>query len=168
MQQFNAETIRSFFAAVHRMVDPHRAVLAASRPYVVTGGMPLNAIQLVAGGKAAYDNADADYVHLVFEPGREAEGPCNVMVAMDRGSVVFIKKECRFWLDKRGKPFLVARSGDKFATMSFDPDGMDSQPGAPADDLEPGYACAAKLLRKYAAAAAAANDLVAHTVERAA
>lgn len=168
MQNYDFVRIHSFLLAVGRMIDPHRAVLAAKSPYIMTGGKPLDLLQLIAGGKGAHEHADADLIHLVFEPGQEAQGPSNVMVVMAREGVIGIRSESRFWLDERGKPFLVARSEGKFATMSFDPDGMDSRPGAPADDLEPGYAGAAKLLRKYAAAAAAANDLAAHTVERAA
>ena len=168
MQKFDFVQIHSFLSAVRRMIDPHRAVLAAKAPYILTGGQPLDLLQLAAGGRDAHEHADADLIHLVFEPGLEAQGPSYVMVAMARERVIGIRSECRFWLDQRGKPFLLARCGGKFATMSFDPDGMDSQPGAPAGDLERGYARAAALLREYAAASAAANDTASATAERAA
>jgi hypothetical protein len=158
MQRYDFDQIHLFLSAVLRLIDPHRALLAAARPYVMTGGSPLDTMQLVAGGKRANEVQDADLIHLVFEHGREAEGPVNVMVAMERDRVIGIRTECRFWLNELGQPFLIAKCGGKFATMSFDPEGMDSQPGAPAGDLEPGYARAMDLLRRSAATGIFAND----------
>lgn len=48
-------------------------------------------------------------VQVEFAPGAEADGPANVMVSMSRvANVVFIRRECSFWLNPRGKPFLIA------------------------------------------------------------
>ena len=53
---------------------------------------------------------------------------------------------------------LVATAGSKAATMSFDPDGMDSRPGLPTGGLEAGYARASARLREFADKALASND----------
>ena len=146
---------KAFLAAAHRMVDPHRAVLTEVTPYILIGGAALNPLQLVQGGAKASE-FDADLIHLEFSPGAEADGPVNVMVSMSRQpNVVFFHRECRFWLDSRGRLLLIATQGGKHATMSFDADGMDSVPGKPAGSLARGYARAEARLRRLAAEALA-------------
>ena len=155
MQEEGKRQVMAFLTAARRMVDPHRAVLAETTPYMFTGGVQLDALQLIRGGAKASE-FDADLIHLDFAPGAETDGPVNVMVSLSREeNVVFIRRECRFWLDPRGTPFLIATQGKKYATMSFDADGMDSKPGKPAGPLARGYARADARLRKLAAQALA-------------
>lgn len=151
MHEEGKRQVMAFLTAARRLIDPHRAVLADAAPYILTGGRPLDAVQLIQGGAKASE-FDADLIHLEFKPGAEADGPVNVMVSLSReANIVFIRRECRFWLDPRGTPFLIATQGRKHATMSFDPDGMDSTPGKPAGSLARGYARADARLRTLAA-----------------
>jgi hypothetical protein len=158
MQEEGKRQVMAFLTAARRLVDPNRSILAATSPYIFTGGMPLDMVQLVRGGQKASE-FDADLIHLEFAPGAEADGPVNVMVSMSReANVVFFRRECRFWLDPRGTPFLIATQGKKHGTMSFDPDGMDSTPGKPAGPLARGFARADAKLRRLAAEALASGD----------
>ena len=157
MQEEGKRQVKAFLTAARRLVDPHGAVLADAAPYILTGGVPLDAMQLIRGGAQAAE-FDADLIHLEFAPRAEADGPVNAMVSMLREpNLVFIKRECRFWLDPRGTPFLIATQGRNHATMSFDQDGMDSTPGKPAGPLARGYARAEARLRRLAAEALAAQ-----------
>lgn len=142
--------------------------MADAAPYIFTGGVALDTFQLIAGGAKAAE-FDADLIHLEFAPGAVQGGPVNVMVSMSReANIVFIRRECRFWLDPQGVPFLIAAQGRKHATMSFDPDGMDSTPGKPAGPLARGYARADAKLRKLAAEALASGDAAANLAAMAA
>lgn len=149
MQIYDDRQVKAFLAATRRMIDPGRTAMRDRSPYAVTGGQALNPLQLIAAGQAAGED-DADLIHLEFSPGAETDGPVNVMASISWGNV-FVRREYRFWLDPRGRPFLVARQGVKYGTMSFDPDGMDSRPGRPKGSLEKGYARADATLRRYAA-----------------
>ncbi len=150
--------VTAFLGATRRLIDPRRGVLVASSPYVIAGGIgPANRRMLLAGASAA-NHINADYIHLEFALGSEAEGPSNVVIAMFRGGVCHIQQTCRFWLDNDGRPFLLAEAKGKFATMTFDPAGMDSRPGAPHDELEAGYARAATKLREFALPGESANE----------
>ena len=165
----NGETqVHDYLAAVRRAIDPNRTVLAASTPYVVAGSIGPADRQTIVAGTLASNGADADYVHLEFEPGTERDGPVNVVVGMVRAGVCHIRQSCRFWLGANGRMALVATVGPKAATMTFDPDGMDSRPGRPRGDLEAGYARAATRLRKLAATPASAQDTVTFRFLRAA
>jgi len=158
MQEEGKRQVMAFLTAARRLVDPNRCILTATTPYIFTGGRPLDMLELIHGGAKASE-FDADLIHLDFAPGAEAEGPVNVMVSLSReANIVFIRRECRFWLDPRGTPFLIATQGKKHATMSFDPDGMDSTPGKPAGPLARGYARADAKLRRLAAEALASGD----------
>ena len=168
MQEEGKRQVMAFLTAARRLVDPNRSVMADPAPYIFTGGVPLDTFQLIAGGAKAAEY-DADLIHLEFAPGAEADGPVNVMVSMSReANVVFFRRECRFWLDPRGTPFLIATQGRKHATMSFDPDGMDSTPGKPAGPLARGFARADAKLRKLAAEAWAKGDAEANLAAMAA
>lgn len=157
MQEEGKRQVMAFLTAARRLIDPNRGVMADATPYILTGGVPLDTFQLIAGGAKAAE-FDADLIHLEFAPGAEADGPVNVMVSMSReANIVFIRRECRFWLDPRGTPLLIATQGRKHATMSFDPDGMDSKPGKPAGPLAWGYARADAKLRRLAAEALASG-----------
>lgn len=159
MQQQGYRHVNAFLFAFRRMIDPHRAVLNESTPYALTGGRALTLQELI-GGAGAAAKADADLIHLEFSPGREADGPINIAVGMSRApNIVLYRSTCRLWLDPRGTPFLVGTLGRKFATMSFDPAGMDSNPGKPKGSLEKGYARADAKLRQLAAEAFAANEI---------
>ncbi|THD34459.1 MAG: hypothetical protein E7773_14820 [Sphingomonas sp.] len=154
------QQIQKFLAATRRMIDPHRTILAASTPYIVAGSSGPAGITLIAGMQAA-DGVGADYIHLEFAPGREHEGPVNVAVGMMREGVGHIRRTCRFWIGEDGRVELVATVAGKHATMTFDPDGMDTRPGKPTGDLEAGYGCAATRLRELAAVTpAAANGVI--------
>ncbi len=83
---------------------------------------------------------------------------------MFREGVCHIRQTCRFWLDEEGRPFLLADVGGKPATMSFDPDGMDSHPGAPHHEFKAGYERATAKLRELAATTQAANEDKALTI----
>lgn len=158
MQEEGKRHVMAFLKAARRLVDPHRTVMTETSPYIFTGGIPLDALQLIRGGAKAAE-FDADLIHLEFAQGAEGDGPVNVMVSMSRETnVVFIRRECRFWVDKRGNPFLIATQGRKHATMSFDARGMDSVPGKPAGPLARGYARADARLRKFAAEALTACE----------
>lgn len=160
MQEEGKRQVMAFPVAARRLIDPHRCVLADAAPYIFTGGEPLDMLQLIRGGARASE-FDADFIHLDFVPGAEADGLVNVMVSMSREqNVVFVRRECRFWLDPRGTPFLIATQGRKYATMSFDADGMDSKPGKPAGPLARGYARADAKLRRLAAEALAVDAAV--------
>ncbi len=157
MDEEGKRQVMAFLAAARQLVDPARAVIADVTPYVFTGGRELDMLQLMRGGEKASE-FDADLIHLEFAPGAEADGPVNVMVSMSReANVVFIRRECRFWLDPRGRPALIATQGRKHATMSFDADGMDSTPGKPNGPLARGYARASAKLRRLAAEALATH-----------
>ncbi len=150
--------ITAYLGAARRLIDPIRGVLLASSPFVIAGGIgPVNQRMLLAGASAA-NHINADYIHLEFAAGAEIDGPSNVVVAMFREEVCHIRQTCRFWLDEEGRPFLLADVGGKTATMSFDPDGMDSHPGAPHHDLKAGFERAAAKLRELAASGQAANE----------
>ena len=150
--------LTAFLGAARRLIDPIRGILSASSPYVIAGGIgPANQRLLLAGASAA-NHINADYIHLEFAPGAKINGPSNVVVAMFREGVCHIRQTCRFWLDEEGRPFLLADVGGKTATMSFDPDGMDSHPGAPHHDLKAGFERAAAKLRELAASGQAANE----------
>ena len=147
--------IQAYLAAMRAIADPHRAVQAEQTPPVmITGGAPLDLIKFGRIAKAASDEFDADVIHLEFEPGRETEGPQRILVGMLRDAVVHIKTDCSVWADPRGKPYLLARQGEKMGMASFDPDGMDYRPGRPKTDIGKGLTRGAKLLRQLAA-----NDL---------
>lgn len=159
MQEDSKRQVMAFLLAARRLIDPDHTDPAGDAPYILTGGEPLDVLQLIRGGAKASE-FDADLIHLEFAPGAEADGPVNVMVSMSReANVVFVRRECRFWLDARGRPFLIATQGRKHATMSFDPAGMDSVPGKPSGPLERGYARAHARLRKLAGEALAAGDV---------
>lgn len=50
MMQTSAERlIKAYIAAMHRLADPHRAVLHASAPIMVTGGEPFRNSSLCSG-----------------------------------------------------------------------------------------------------------------------
>ena len=165
----NAEAqVHDCLAAVRRTIDPNRTVLAASTPYVVAGSIGPANREVIFAGTLASEGADADYIHLEFEPGAEREGPVNVVVGMVRAGVCHIRQSCRFWLGADGRMALVATVGPKSATMTFDPEGMDSRPGRPRGDLQAGYARAATRLRKLAATPAPAQDMVTIHLPRAA
>ncbi|THD35082.1 MAG: hypothetical protein E7773_11515 [Sphingomonas sp.] len=147
--------IRAFISAMKCVADPHRALQAdQNSPVVVTGGSPLNLIQLAQFARSASEVFDADVIHLEFEPGREAEGPQRIAVGMFRDGIAQVKSDCQVWADPRGRPFLLARQGQKMGLASFDPEGMDYRPGRPKSDVAKGLARGAKLLRQLAA-----NDL---------
>lgn len=154
MQKIDERRINAYMSAVVRMIDPGRAAMADASPYVVTAGTPLDMARMASFGGTA-NAIDADLVHLEFAPGTEDGGPVNVMTAAQRGNVLFVKRQCRFWLDPRGTPFLVARCGGKTAVHSFGPDGMDGRPGRPKGSLENGYARARRRLAILAAEALA-------------
>lgn len=122
---------------------------------------------MIAGTSAA-ETADADYIHLEFEPGAEREGPVKVMIGMVRFGIMNIRESCRFWLGEDGRMTLVATVGSKAATMTFDADGAGSHPGLPAGDLAAGYERAAARLRELAATPAPANGTVTIRVLKAA
>ena len=147
--------IKAFIKAMKRIADPHRAVQAEQNsPVMVTGGLPLDLISLARFARSASDVFDADVIHLEFEPGREAEGPRRIAVGMFRDGIAQMKSDCQVWADPRGRPFLLARQGQKMGLASFDPDGMDYRPGRPKGDVGKGLARGAKLLQRLAA-----NDL---------
>lgn len=142
--------VQAYIAATRRLIDPGRSAMKDESPYVLTGGTAINVLQLMRGAEAASE-FDADLIHLEFAGGGAMDGPVNVKAGLMRtANVVFIRQECRFWLDPRGKPALICRVGDRYATMTFDPDGMDSTPGKSKGSLERGYARADRLLRRYA------------------
>lgn len=160
--------VKDYLAAVRRAIDPHRTLLAASTPYIVAGSIgPAGQRALIAGTSAA-ETADADYIHLEFEPGAERDGPVNVAVGMVRFGIMHIRQSCRFWLGADGRMALVATAGAKAATMTFDADGMDSHPGLPSGGLVAGYRRASARLRELAATPAAASDTVTIRVLKAA
>lgn len=160
--------VKNHLAAVRRAIDPHRTVLAASTSYVVAGSIGPAGRQAMIAGTSAAETADADYIHLEFEPGAERDGPVNVMIGMVRFGVMHIRESCRFWLGEDGRMTLVATVGSKAATMTFDADGADSHPGFPAGDVAAGYERAAARLRKLAATPAPANETVTIRVLKAA
>lgn len=148
----------AFLRATRSAIDPNRNILSASTPYVVAGDVKIARRELIAAGAFASHNVGADYIHLEFKRGAEAEGPVNVKVGMVRFDIVTVRENCRFWLGEDGRLLLVATAGAKTATMSFDPDGLDSRPGRPGGDLESGYARAAARLSELASKALASND----------
>ncbi|MBX3595560.1 MAG: hypothetical protein KYX69_11740 [Sphingomonas sp.] len=137
------------------IADPLRAMMTQqTAPVVITGGASVNLLKLGSIAKAASDQFDADHVHLVFEPGREAEGPKRILVGMHRDRIVHVKTDCSVWADPRRRPFLLARQVSEMGLTSFDPDGMDYRPGRPKTNVAKGLARGAELLRRLAA-----NDL---------
>lgn len=156
--KFGERQVHAFLRATRRAIDPSRSVMAASTPYVVAGSTGPVRQELIAAGALSSHAVDADYIHLEFELGAEVEGPVNVKVGMVRFGILNVRESGRFWLGRDGRMLLVATAGSRAATMSFDPDGMDSRPGLPAGDLEAGYARAAARLRELADTAIASND----------
>ena len=156
---FGERQVQAFLCATRSAIDPRRSILAASTPYIVAGGTGPASQKLIAAGALASQECDADYIHLEFEQGAEVEGPVNVKVGMIRFGILHVRGSCRFWLGEDGRLLLIATVGFKAATMSFDPNGMDSRPGLPTGDLEAGYARAAARLRELADKAHASNDL---------
>ncbi len=151
--------VHAFLQAARTAIDPGRSILRASTPYVVGGSIGQVGREFIAAGAiSSHDTMDADYIHLEFERDAEMEGPANVKIGMIRFDIVHVRESGRFWVGQDGRILLIASAGSKAATMSFDPDGMDSRPGLPAGDLESGYARAAARLRELAGAALASND----------
>lgn len=155
-----AETIvKNHLAAVRRAIDPHRNLLAASTPYVVAGSIGRAGRDAIVAGTHAADTADADFIHLEFEPGAERNGPVNVAIGMFRCGVGHIWESCRFWLGEDGRMMLVA-TGSKPTTMTFCTDGTNTHPGMPNGDVEGGFHRAAERLRELAALPSGANHIV--------
>ena len=157
--KFGERQVHAFLQATRSAIDPHRSILTTATPYVVGGSIgPVTREFVAAGAISSHDTIDADYIHLEFEHDAEVEGPVNVKVGMIRFGIVHVRESCRFWLGQDGSMLLVATAGSKAATMSFDPDGMDSRPGLPSGELENGYAHAAARLRELRDTVIASND----------
>lgn len=93
MQEEGNRQIQAFPTATRRLINLYRLVLTEATPYVMTGGVELEVVQLLAGGRGA-SKFDADLIHLVFERGAEFEGPIKVMVSMSRmENVVFFRRD---------------------------------------------------------------------------
>lgn len=143
--------VKNYLTAVRRAIDPHSSLLAASTPYIVAGSIGSADRHAIIAGTQAAQTADADYIHLEFEPGAEREGPVNVMIGMVRLGVMHVRESCRFWLREDGRMALVATVGSKAATMTFNADGTDSTPSLPEGDIQAGYDRAAVRLLELAA-----------------
>ncbi|WP_137897486.1 hypothetical protein [Sphingomonas sp. 2SG] len=158
-QKFAEREVHAFLQAARAAIDPHRNILTTSTPYVIGGSIgPVTREFIAAGAMTSHDEADADYIHLEFEPGGEAGGPVNVKVGMIRFGIVHVRESGRFWLGQDGRLSLVASAGPKAATMSFDPDGMEPRPGLPVGQIAIGYDRAAARLRELADMALASSD----------
>lgn len=125
--------------------------------------------EIIASSAIASHGVDADYIHLEFEHGSETAGPVNVKVGMIRLEILHVRESGRFWLGRDDMMKLLMTAGSKAATMTFDPDGIDSRPGLPAGDLDAGYTRAAARLRDLADEALATDDFQSiHSLKRAA
>lgn len=157
MNQNAKRQIEAYLAAFRAIIDPHRALLNESSPYILTGGSKIELKQLISGAAAAA-KFDADLIHLEFTAGEEASGPINLMVGMSRTeNIVFYRSTCRLWLDPCGAPSLIASDGRKHSRMNCNEQGMDSNPGKPSGSLEKGFARADAKLKRLAADALAAR-----------
>lgn len=167
--EFGERHFHAFLQATRNAIDPHRGILTASTPYVIGGSVGPATREFIAAGAISSHDIDADYIHLEFERGAEANGPVNVKVGMTRFDIVHVRESGRFWMGQDGKLLLIATAGSKAATMSFDPDGMESRPGLPAGELVSGYERATVRLRELANHAFASNDFRSvHTLRTAA
>lgn len=158
-QKSGERQVHAFLQAARAAIDPHRNILTTSTPYVIGGSIgPVTREFIAAGAMTSHDEADAAYIHLDFEPGDEAGGPVNVKVGMVRFGIVYVRESGRFWPDRNGRLSLVASAGSKAATMSFDPDGLNSRSGLPVGEIAIGYDRAAMRLRELADKALASSD----------
>ena len=161
-EQSDQRHIKAYIAAVQKLADPNRKVMADDRACVVVlGGRTIDFSTLASLAKGS-DEIDADLIYLEFNPGSEHEGPTRIRLALTRNGIVYTWNECAVFADPRGHACLVANNQGRYGVATFDPDGIDYRPGRPktsiSKGLERGKALLCKLATGELQRVTAAND----------
>lgn len=161
-EQNGQRHIKAYIAAVQKLADPNRNIMADDRPCVVVlGGAPIDFSTLASLAKGS-DAIDADLIYLEFNPGSEHEGPTRIRLALTHNGIVYTWSDCAVFADPRGHACLVANNQGRYGVATFDPEGIDYRPGRPKTSIPKGLQRGKALLCKLATCelqrATAAND----------